>query len=332
MFVQSVEWPFVWPIALSVYESSVAKVGKTRKPFYFLLKTLRLLRSNLPTNMVQNRREFLKRAGLFTAGTLALTETTAFGGTFKDFGLQLYSVRDVLPKDPKGTMKQLAEMGYKKFESYAGPQGFLWGMSPKEIKSFLGDLGVKMVSTHFDMNKDLAKSIADAKEAGLSYLLCPYIGPQKTMDDWKRIADKFNSVGEQVVKSGLKFGYHNHDYSFKPLEGQIPHEFLLDNTDPKNVMFELDICWIDAAGQDPISHLRKYGKRYELCHIKDYNRTNGKVIQSDLGKGQVNYKAILAFAKDYSNIKHYLVEQEEYPQSPMVSMKNDAEYMKNLVV
>lgn len=282
--------------------------------------------------MQQNRRDFLKRAGLLTAGTIALTELNSFGASFKKFGLQLYSVRDVLPKDPKGTMKQLAEMGYKKFESYGGPQGFLWGMSPKEIKSFLSDLGVKMVSTHFDMNKDLDKSIADAKEAGLSYILCPYIGPQKTMDDWKRIADKFNTVGEQVRKGGLKFGYHNHDYSFKPLNGQIPHEFLLENTDPKNVMFELDMCWIDAAGQDAVAHLKKYGKRYELCHIKDYNRTGDKVVQNDLGKGQVNYKAILRAALDDSKIKHFLVEQEEYTQSPMVSMKNDAEYMKNLTV
>ena len=282
--------------------------------------------------MQLNRRDFLIRAGLFTAGAATLTQTVSLGGTFNDFGLQLYSVRDLLPKDPKGIMKQLADMGYKKFESYGGPKGFLWGMSPKEIKSFLGDLGVQMVSTHFDMNKDLDKSIANAKEAGLSYLLCPYIGPQKTMDDWKKIADKFNTVGEQVTKSGLKFGYHNHDYSFKPLDGQIPHEYLLANTDPQKVMFELDMCWIDAAGQDPIAHLKKYGKRYELCHIKDYNRTDGKVVQSDLGKGQVNYKAILAFAKDFSNIKHYLVEQEEYPQSPMVSMKNDADYMKGLNV
>lgn len=279
-----------------------------------------------------NRRDFLVRAGLFTAGAVTLGHTTSLGGTFKDFGLQLYSVRDVLPKDPKGIMTQLAQMGYKKFESYGGPQGFLWGMSPKEIRSFLDGLGVKMVSTHFDMNKDLDKSIADAKEAGLSYLLCPYIGPQKSMDDWKRIAEKFNTVGEQVTKAGLKFGYHNHDYSFKTVDGQLPQEYLLENTNPKNVMFELDMCWIDAAGQDPIAHLRKYGKRYELCHIKDYNRTGNKITQSDLGKGQVNYKAILAYAKDFTNIKHYLVEQEEYPESSMISLKNDAEYMKKLTV
>ncbi|WP_128544262.1 sugar phosphate isomerase/epimerase family protein [Larkinella soli] len=283
-----------------------------------------------------NRRNFLKKAGVLTTSAFALSQTdlTALGapsGTFKDFGLQLYSVRDVLPGDPKGIMTQLAKMGYTIFESYGGPKGFLWGMEPKEIKSFLGDQGVKMVSTHFDMNKDLEKSIDMAREAGLSYMLCPYIGPQKTMDDWKRIADQFNQVGEQVNKGGLKFGYHNHDYSFKPLNGQIPQEYLLANTDPRNVMFELDLCWIEAAGQSAVGHLKKYGKRYELCHIKDYNKTGEKVIQSDLGKGVVNYKEILRTAKD-NGMKYFLVEQEEYPGPPMVSMKADAEYMKKLVV
>lgn len=281
--------------------------------------------------MQLNRRNFLKRTGALTTGALALSQTDLLAAKINDFGIQLYSVRDVIPKDPKGVMTQLAKMGYKKFESYGGPQGFLWGMPPKEIKSFLNGLGVKMVSTHFDMNKDLDKSIEMASEAGLSYLLCPYIGPQKTMDEWKRIADKFNAAGEQVRKGGLKFGYHNHDYSFKPLNGQIPQEFLLANTDPKNVMFELDLCWIEAAGQDAAGHLKKYGKRYELCHIKDFNRVDGKVVQNDLGKGTINWKHILRTAMD-SGMKHFLVEQEQYPVAVMDSMKADAEYMKGLVV
>jgi len=281
--------------------------------------------------MQVNRRDFLKKAGALTAGAFALNQTDLFAGTIQQFGVQLYSVRDVLPKDHRGVMEQLAKMGYQKFESYAGDKGFLWGMKPKEMKSFLNGIGVKMVSTHFDMNKDLAKSIEDGAEAGLQYLLCPYIGAQKSMDDWKRIADKFNQAGEQVRKGGLKFGYHNHDYSFKPLNGQIPHEFLLANTDPKNVMFELDLCWIEAAGQDASAHLKKYGKRYELCHIKDFNKKGNGIKQSDLGQGIVNYKSILRTALD-NGMKHFLIEQEEYPQSPMASMKVDADYMKTLTV
>lgn len=289
--------------------------------------------------MQTNRRDFLKQAGLFSAGTLALSSslTDAFGGTIRNFGLQLYSVRDVLPKDPKGIMTQLAKMGYKQFESYQGDQGFLWGMEPAAMKSFLNGLGVKMVSTHFDFGgaaKDadkLQRYIDMANGAGLSYMLCPYIGPQKTWDDWKRVADSFNRVGEAVRNGGLKFGYHNHDYSFRPMpDGRLPQDYLLTNTDPMNVMFELDLCWIEAAGQSAVDHLKQHGKRYELCHIKDYKKeADGKVVQQNLGKGVVNYKAILKQAQK-SGMKHFLVEQEEYPQSPMASMQVDADYMKVL--
>ncbi|QJD80807.1 sugar phosphate isomerase/epimerase family protein [Spirosoma rhododendri] len=287
------------------------------------------------------RRDFIRQSALLTAGALTLSQTSLLAGapakTISPFGVQLYSVRDVIGKDPKGVMTQLAQMGYKQFESYSGQQGFLWGMTPAEMKSFLKDIGVNMVSTHFnygqqkDNDSELQKSFDMAKGAGLTYILCPYIGPQKSFDDWKRIADRFNVVGEMARKSGMKFGYHNHDYSFKPLDGKIPQEYLLANTDPKNVMFELDLCWIDVAGQDTEAHLKKYGKRYELCHIKDYKKVDGKPVQNDLGKGAVDFKKTLRVAME-NGMKYYIVEQEEYPGEVLVSMKNDAEYMKTLSV
>lgn len=284
------------------------------------------------------RREFLKHSGL--AAALAATSLEALATPKKlidPFGVQLFSVRSLLPDDPKGVMTKLAEMGYKQFESFQGPKGFLWGMEPKEIKSFLDGLGVKMVSTHFDFkgaaadSEKLKKYIELAQGAGLKYMICPWIGPQKTWDEWKTVADNFNKVGEQVTKAGLKFGYHNHDYSFKPLDGKLPQDYLLANTDPKNVMFELDLCWIDVTGVSTADHLKKYGKRYELCHVKDYTKENGKPVQNDLGKGSVDFKKTLRLALD-SGIKYFLVEQEEYPESPLVSLANDAQYMKKLSV
>ncbi|WP_026350681.1 sugar phosphate isomerase/epimerase family protein [Dyadobacter beijingensis] len=287
------------------------------------------------------RREFLKKSGFLAAGALSLNAWNAFANAPKKlidpFGVQLFSVRDLLPADPKGVMEKLAKMGYKQFESFAGAKGFLWGMEPKEIKSFLDGIGVDMVSTHFDFRKtaadadSLKRSIDMAHGAGLKYLICPWIGPQKTWDDWKKIAADFNRVGEEVKKAGLKFGYHNHDYSFKPLEGKLPQDFLLENTDPKLVMFELDLCWIDVAGVDTGAHLKKYGKRYELCHVKDYKKENGKPVQNDLGEGSVDFKKTLRLALD-SGIKYFLVEQEEYPESPLVSLDKDAKYMKKLSV
>lgn len=277
-----------------------------------------------------NRRDFIKQSTAFGAGIVLSSSLFAEAKRLKKFGVQLYSVRDLMPKDPKGTMKQLAEMGYTQFESYGGPD-FLWGMSPKECKTFLGDLGVKMVSTHFDMNKDLDKNIERGAEAGLKYMLCPYLGPQKSLDEWKKKAELFNQVGEKVTKAGMKFGYHNHDYSFKAMEGQIPQELLLANTDPKYVMFELDLCWIVASGQNAVAHLEKYGKRYELVHIKDMVLDNGRVSQKDLGKGAMDFDTILKAAKK-AGIKYYIVEQEQYPSSSIESMKVDAEWMKQLSV
>lgn len=283
------------------------------------------------------RRDFLRQTGLLTASAFALPHANALAGSIKTYGLQLYSVRDILPADPKGVMTQLAQMGYKEFESFAGATGFLWGMSPKECKAFLAGIGVKMVSTHFNYNDQynkpeaLKKSMDMAAEAGLTYLLCPYKGAQKTVDEWKKVADDFNRVGALAKTAGLKFGYHNHDYSFRMLDGQIPQDILLANTDPKTVMFELDLCWIEFTGQDAAGHLKKYGNRYELCHIKDYKKEGSKAVQQDLGKGVVNYKHIIRTAKD-NGMKHFLIEQEEYPTSSIASMKADSEYMKKLVI
>ena len=292
------------------------------------------------------RRSFLKQSGLLTAGAFALGQSASTAAdllinapakTISPFGVQLFSVRDLMPKDPKGTMTQLAQMGYKQFESFGGQQGFLWGLEPKEMKSFLDGIGVEMVSTHFNFRGEmgkpdqLKKSMDMAKGAGLTYLLCPYIGPQKSWDDWKKIADDLNKFGEEARKNDLKFGYHNHDYSFRPLDGKLPQEYLLNNTDLKNVVFELDLCWIDVAGVNTADHLKKYGKRYELCHVKDYTVKDGKPVQNDIGKGNVDFKKTLRTAMD-SGIKYFLVEQEEYPESPLVSLKNDADYMKKLSV
>lgn len=287
-----------------------------------------------------NRRNFVKQTGLLTAGTIALGQTNVMASILNNksidpFGVQLYSVRDVLPDDPRGVMTKLAKMGYKQFESYSGSEGFLWGLSPKVMKSFLGDIGVDMVSTHFNYmeavrDQDLLKkNIEMAEGAGLKYILSPYIGAQKSWSDWQKITEQLNIVGELVSEAGLKFGYHNHDYTFRPLEGKLPQEYLIENTNPDYVMFELDLCWIDVTGVDTALHLKKYGDRYELCHIKDYKIIDGKPLQNDLGHGHVDIKKTLHAALE-SNIKYFIVEQEEYPKTSLESLEYDATYMKGL--
>ncbi|MPR36891.1 sugar phosphate isomerase/epimerase family protein [Salmonirosea aquatica] len=299
--------------------------------------------------MHYNRRLFLKSAGFATLGAAALpliscstntssdsaADSTAVAGSGSErkistFGVQLYSARDIIGKDPKGVLKQIADLGYQEIEGYQGDQGVFWSMTPKDFKAYVDGLGMKMVSTHADTSKDLEKLAGECAEAGLSYVLQPYIGPQSSVDEWKKRAEEFNKRGEICNKAGIKFGYHNHDYSFKELDGQIPQEILLDNTDPSLVMYELDMCWIAAANKDIADHLRKYQGRYELCHVKDLVR-EPKPHSTDLGKGIIDYPKVLGVAED-TGVKHFIVEQEEYPESVMASLSHDADYMRNLVI
>lgn len=273
------------------------------------------------------RRDFIQQS--VAAGALAFTANDLFAkGTLSKFGCQLYSIRDLMPKDPKGNMKALAEMGYKYFESYGDDP--IWGMAPKEAKAFFGDIGVKMVSAHVGLPGTTEELIAKCAEAGLQYFICPGIGPQKNREAWLEKADTFNKNGELCKKHGLMYGYHNHSYSFTMNNGAIGQKLLLENTDPKLVCFELDMCWSEAAGADTKAHLLENKGRYKLCHIKQLVSKESKPpVQTDLDKGVIDYKGILRTAKD-TGVECFLVEQEEYPIDPLTSMRADAEYLKAL--
>ena len=262
-----------------------------------------------------------------STGVAEAGSTTA--PSIPDYGLQLYSVRDIIGADPKGVLKKIAGFGYKKIEGYQGDKGIFWGMTPKEFKAYMDELGMTYVSSHADTTKNLEKTATEAAEAGLSYILQPYIGPQKTIAEWQKRAEEFNKRGEICKKAGIKFGYHNHDYSFKELDGKIPQEILLDNTDKSLVVYELDLMWSEVAGADSAAHLKKYAGRYELCHIKDFVR-EPKVESTDIGKGGVDFPSLLKVASD-SGVTQFIVEQEEYPGPVLTSISNDADYMKKFV-
>ena len=249
------------------------------------------------------------------------------------FGLQLYTLRDDLPKDPKGILKQVADMGYKQIEGYEGPKGLWWGMKNKEFKSYLDSLGLVMISSHCDFKKDFDKKAAEAGEIGLKWLMAPWLGPQKKIDDFKKYAELFNKNGDICKKHGLRFAYHNHDYSFKKLEDQYPQDVMMQGTNPDTVDFEMDIYWVEVPEEDPEVWLKKYPGRWKLAHVKDRdkNAPKGEGDWSvDLGTGKIDYKKILKTAKD-NGVEYFIVEQEKYTGStPLKSAQVDAEYMKNL--
>jgi sugar phosphate isomerase/epimerase len=291
--------------------------------------------------MPYKRREFLKTATLLGSG-VALTSfsnllgckaASASNSINENFGLQLYTLRDVLPNDPKGVLTKVASYGYKQIESYEGPKGFFWGMKNTEFKKLMDDLGMKIVSSHCDINKDFERKAEEAGAIGMKYLICPYLGPQKSIDDFKRHADTFNQKGEICKKHGMRFAYHNHDYSFVPLEGQLPQDVMMQGTDKNLVDFEMDIYWVVTAGQDPIAWFNKYPERFRLGHVKDRKKgATEKNASVDLGTGEINFNEILK-AAEKKGMKYFIVEQEKYENTtPLDAAKADADYMKNFRV
>lgn len=305
--------------------------------------------------MDHKRRAFLRLSGSLAAG-LALAPTAcklmskdekkegeeagkaetppvAAGSALTTFGLQLYTLRDDFPKDPKAVLKQVADMGYKQVEGYEGKDGIFWGMGAAGWKKYMDELGLTFVSTHCDISKDFEKKAAEAASIGMKYLICPWKGPQKSLDDFKRFADEFNQKGEICKKNGLRFAYHNHDYTFKELGGQMPQDLLMTSTDPALVDYEMDIYWVVTAGQDAEAWLKKYKDRFRLCHVKD--RTKGATETADsctLGQGSIDYSRILKTAKEYG-MQYYIVEQEKYAgTTPLQAAADNAAYMKKLVI
>ena len=192
--------------------------------------------------MHNSRRDFLRNTAL--AG-LAMSvpfkkELFAMANQQNAFGIQLWTVKEALAKDPLAVLKHLSASGYKQIESFEGDKGIFWGMKHTAFKKTMDDLGMKIVSAHCDNTKDFERKAAEAGEIGMKYLICPYKGPQKSIDQFKRFADEFNACGEIAKKHGIRFAYHNHDYSFKAMDGIVPQDLMMKNTDPAIVDFEMD--------------------------------------------------------------------------------------------
>lgn len=250
-------------------------------------------------------------------------------------GLQLYTVRDLLPKDFDGTLAKVRAAGYTEVEA-AG----YYGRSAKEFRHAMDQAGLRCVSTHHGMSElrpHLDELIAYDHELGVDYIVCPsptrrdptMKGPL-TLDDWRWAAGELNRMGEKVKAAGMIFGYHNHWIEFGNENGVVFYDELLRLTDPKLVVFEMDCGWVAAAGRSPLDYLPKSPQRFPLLHIKDVEKgPNGQFHSSVLGRGKVDYVPILRAA---TGLKHYFVEQEEFDIDPIEAIRLDAEYMRKLNV
>jgi sugar phosphate isomerase/epimerase len=286
------------------------------------------------------RRTFLAQAGLASAGML-LAPGLLKAETNHVVGLQLYSLRDQLPKDVKGVIAKVAKAGYKEVETFGySKQGGFWGLDAKAFSELLKDNGLTTPSGHYGLDQffvqgktdDLKSYIEAANITGQTYVVVPSINESvlKSAMDFRKVADNLNKAAEICKQSGLKLGYHNHNFEWRSVNGTTFYDTILKYTDPKLVHMEMDIFWVVRAGQDPIKIFEQHPGRFALCHIKDRDKKN-PTINTEIGKGSIDFKKILSKAK-LAGLEHFIVEQENFTNiDPYVSITESASYVKNVL-
>tara|TARA_R110002051_G_scaffold34256_5_gene76401 strand:+ start:18563 stop:19396 length:834 start_codon:yes stop_codon:yes gene_type:complete len=277
---------------------------------------------------MKTRRKFLKQTSLYSAATLFMPQTSFSLSKNTSYGVQLYSFRDSMLENPKKTLEKIASLGFKEIESAGSSKGYYYGLTPTEMGKTCKALGMKITSGHVHLDDKFEQTMEDAVATGQEYLICSSMPSDgQTIDNYKHVAEQFNIAGEACKKLGLKFGYHNHEYEFESENGQVLYDVLMDNTESDLVHMELDLGWVVVAGKDPIDYFKKYSGRFPLWHLKDMNME--EKVSTEFGKGALNIEQMLK-NKELSGVKHIYIEQEEYANTPFMSMKFNMSYLKNI--
>ncbi len=284
--------------------------------------------------MNYTRRSFLKSSALLASGAAVgnlpfLLSCNNANSGISPFGLQLYTLRDVIVDDPKGVLRQVAGFGYQQIESYEGPLGMFWDIGNTAFREFLNDHGMTIISSHADVFDNYEHKIDQAAEIGMEYIVCPWIGRRDSLDDYREMADTFNELGRIANNAGITFAYHNHDYTFELLNGEMPQDILMQRTDPDLVEFQMDIYWVEITGQDSMEWIRKYPGRFTSSHVKDL--ANGDNPEStQLSRGTIDFHSILEVGIE-NGMTYFFVEQEAYSgTTPLNAVRENAEFMKQL--
>jgi len=290
------------------------------------------------------RRQFIQTAAVASAA--ALIPSFAFAGPKRKIGIQLYTLRDVIFKDVQGTLKQVADFGYHELESFSYNDGKVFGKPVSEVAKIISDLGMTMPSGHYHTGlinapnrpvevgtlvNQWERAVNDAKILGQEYMLVAYLqkDERKTIDDYKKVCELINKNAEICGKYGIRIGYHNHDFEFEPIDGQVPYELMMKELDPKSVSMELDLFWTIYANRDPLKLFTQYPGRFEQWHVKDMRKDDRK-LNADIGTGSIDFKAIFAKA-DEAGFKHFYIEHDNFPASSIESVKADAQNIKSII-
>ncbi|MGF2414835.1 sugar phosphate isomerase/epimerase family protein [Ferruginibacter sp.] len=290
---------------------------------------------------MNSRRTFIKQSGLLSAG-LMMTPSDLLKKQ-KIAGIQLYSVRDEIVKDPKAVIKKVAGAGYNEVEMYGlSAENKFYGLTVTELAQVLKNNNLKSPSGHYmpekflfeNGNGDDVKNFCEVGHAlGHKYIIIPYLAAErrKTIEQYKALAERMNKAGEICKTANLQLAYHNHDFEFIDMNGEHGYDMFLNNTDRNLVKMELDLYWVVRAGYDPVTMFKKHPGRFELWHVKDMDKAD-KTKNTEVGNGTVDFKNIFANAK-LSGVKHYMVEQENnYAPDIFTSIKTSCSYTKNKLI
>ncbi|WP_278022422.1 sugar phosphate isomerase/epimerase family protein [Flavobacterium ginsengisoli] len=257
-----------------------------------------------------SRRNFILTTGLATTAVLA-SPSFAFYMNKKEIGLQLYTLREELPKDVKGTLEKVAKAGYTTVETYGfSVKDRFWGLTPKELKKILDANGLKAVSGHYNLGDflydgnttELIAAIEAAKILKSEFLTVPWVDEpfRRNIEDYKKIVARINEASNNVQKAGLKLAYHNHDFEFQKHDGITGFEILLKETDKDLVFFELDLYWVVHSGNDPLQLFKENPGRFKMWHVKDKDKNNND-LNTEVGSGTIDFKPLFAADKTIGN-------------------------------
>ena len=278
-------------------------------------------------NTNPSRRDVLKAAA---AGALAATGLSQFGCSRPDprtsnIGLQLYTIRDAMAADAPGSLKKVADIGYKYVELADYANGKFYGYDPAEFRKLCNDLGLEIISSHTQVEgvgvtlENAGKMAEDHQKLGVKYCLQPFIVEEmrKTIASYQKMAANWNRIGAIMKEHGIQFGYHNHNFEFVTLEGKVPYfDVLLPELDADLVVMELDMYWTTKAGHNPVDIIKKYPGRFHLFHLKDAYKKEApffELIKADVapvGEGVIDFKPIIA-TKDIAVLRYLVVEQDD---------------------
>ena len=279
------------------------------------------------------RRKFLKTTAITAIGAVIIPRFLNAAPVHQaEFGLQLYTVRDLLQADLIGILRKIRKIGYTWLEAADYKDGQFYGMAPEELKKKLKSLGLKMVSSHTSFSADKQKQAIEAhKKLGVEYIVFPGfpVPEHDSRDDYLRAAARLNAIGEACNKEGMKLGYHNHAFEFVKFDDEVGYDILLNNTDPGKVCFESDIYWMEYAGADPLSYFVKYPERFDLWHVKDMKDSPDRGF-TEVGTGIIPYPEIFKSAGQ-AGMKYFFVEQDECEVDPLESIEISCNNLQNIL-